>query len=114
MTKHYNIECATEDLVGTSSRLVQAQVALVVLKQGESLEALNQRIKVIRTYYYTCYDKLGWHPTHTTEAYMSFFCKFPRLKKGVVHSLLYNVNELSERHGPLLSGQQYARMRAGA
>jgi hypothetical protein len=52
--------------------LVYLQVSQV-LKSDKSYTEMNERIKTIKTNYYTCYECLGHKPLHLTTAFLSFF-----------------------------------------
>ena len=70
------------------------------------MEEMNDRITRAKTHYYTAFDALGVREIRATEANMSFFERFPTIKKKGEN--LDNSADLSQRHSKLLNRTSYS------
>jgi 16S rRNA A1518/A1519 N6-dimethyltransferase RsmA/KsgA/DIM1 with predicted DNA glycosylase/AP lyase activity len=92
--------------------LVFLQVSQV-LKSDKSYTEMNERIKTIKTNYYTCYECLGQRPLHLTTAFLSFFYRTKKViepKKANAEILINTSQEISLRYTNKLNRSSYSSL----
>lgn len=106
----YQRECLKDEDPSEPPTIVVLQIQQV-LNSNKSYSEMNERIKKIKTNYYTCYEALGQKPLHLTTAFISFWFRQKSVlnAKKIGYEVITNSSlEISLRYTAKLNRSSYS------
>ena len=82
---------------------VSRQVYKILESDGD-MDEMNQRLRLVRTHFYSCQDQMNPEAFYRVMACAEFFCTQPKnLGKDLANLMFFDVYEMSKRNGKMIS-----------